>query len=51
MPGRFITDRQYEDYMKLRTQYTQNIAAGKPGAVQGGGAATGGGGQPGCSDG
>ena len=21
MPGRFITDRQYEDYMKLRTQH------------------------------
>ncbi len=31
MPGRFITDRQYEDYMKLRTQYTQNIAAVKAG--------------------
>ncbi len=31
MSGRFITDRQYEDYMKLRTQYTQNIAAVKAG--------------------
>lgn len=31
MPGRFITDRQHEDYMKLRTQHTQNIAAAKAG--------------------
>ena len=34
MPGRFITDRQHEDYMKLRTQYTQNIASAKAGFSQ-----------------
>ena len=34
MPGRFITDRQYEDYMNLRTQHTQHIAAAKAGFSQ-----------------
>ena len=34
MLGRHITDRQYEDYMKLRTQHTQTIAAAKAGFSQ-----------------
>ena len=34
MPGRFITERQYEDYMNLRTQHTQHIAAAKAGFSQ-----------------
>src|SRR6056297_1153775 len=31
MPGRFITDRQHEDYMTLRHHHTQKIAAAKAG--------------------
>jgi hypothetical protein len=31
MPGRFITDRQHEDYMTFRPHHTQNIAAAKAG--------------------
>lgn len=31
MPGRFITDRQHEDYMTLRRHHTQKIAAAKAG--------------------
>ena len=31
MPGRFITDRQHEDYMTLRQHHTQKIAAAKAG--------------------
>lgn len=31
MPGRFITDRQHEDYMTLRPHHTQKIAAAKAG--------------------
>lgn len=31
MPGRFITDRQHEDYMTLRRHHTQKIAAAKSG--------------------
>jgi len=31
MPGRFITDRQHEDYMTLRPHHTQKIAAAKSG--------------------
>jgi transposase InsO family protein len=31
MPGRFITDRQHEDYMSLRPHHTQKIAAAKAG--------------------
>ena len=31
MPGRFITDRQHEDYMTLRPRHTQKIAAAKAG--------------------
>ena len=34
MPGRPITDRQYEDYMKLRTQHTQDLAVAKAGFSQ-----------------
>ena len=34
MPKRLITDRQYNDYMKLRTQFTQDIAAAKAGISQ-----------------
>lgn len=31
MPGRFITDRQHEDYMTLRPHHSQKIAAAKAG--------------------
>ncbi len=31
MPGRFITDRQHEDYMTLRPHHSQKIAAAKSG--------------------
>ena len=34
MPERPITNRQYKDYIKLRTQYTQDIAAAKAGIGQ-----------------
>ena len=34
MPGRHITNRQYKDYMKLRTKHTQTIAAAKAGFSQ-----------------